>query len=108
RDGVAEVAALELGALVDPSREEALAERAEGNEADAELLEQRQDLVLGLAPPERVFALQRRDRLDRVRTTDRPHTGFGESEVLHLALLDQLGDGAGDLFDRDVRVDPVL
>ena len=33
---------------------------------------------------------------------------LGEAEVLDLALLDQLLDGAGDLLDRDVRVDAVL
>src|SRR4051812_220264 len=33
---------------------------AGGHEADAELLQGRQDLVLGLSPPQRVFALQRR------------------------------------------------
>jgi hypothetical protein len=50
-DGVAEVAALELRVLVDRAREEALAERAERNEADAELGERGEDLLLGLAPP---------------------------------------------------------
>jgi hypothetical protein len=39
RDGVPEVAAGECGVLVDLAREEAFAHRAEGNEADSELLE---------------------------------------------------------------------
>jgi hypothetical protein len=34
--------------------------------------------------------------------------GFGEAEVLDLAFVDQLLDRAGDVFDRDVRVDAVL
>ena len=44
RDDVAEVAAVERRVLVDRAGEEALAERAEGDEADAEFLERRQDL----------------------------------------------------------------
>ena len=35
-------------------------------------------------------------------------TGLGKAEVLHLALRDQLLDGAGDVLDRHVRVDAVL
>ena len=45
-DDVAEVGAVERRVLVDLAREEALAQRAEGNEADAEFLERRQDLLL--------------------------------------------------------------
>ncbi len=33
---------------------------------------------------------------------------LGHAEVLHLAGLDQLLDRAGDVFDRHLRVDPVL
>src|SRR5204863_4311645 len=51
RHGVAKVAALELGALVDRAGEEPLAERAERDEADAELLERGQDRALRFAPP---------------------------------------------------------
>lgn len=49
RDRVAEVGAVERRALVNLPREEALAQRAEGNEADPELLEDWQDLLLGLS-----------------------------------------------------------
>ena len=64
--------------------------------------------VLRLSPPERVLALQRRDRLDGVGAADRLHAGLGEAEVLDLPLLDQLLHGAGHVLDRDVRVDAVL
>src|SRR5439155_17872573 len=57
RDGVAEVGAVERRSLVDLSGEEAFAERAERNEADAELFAGRQYFLLGLSPPQRVFAL---------------------------------------------------
>jgi hypothetical protein len=70
--------------------------------------QRRQDLFLGLAPPQRVLALQRRDGLDRVCAPDRLHTGLREAEVLDLARVDQLLDRSGNVLDRDVRVDAVL
>ena len=94
--------------LVDLAREEALAQRAERNEADPEFLERRQHLLLRLSPPQRVFALERGDRLDRVRAADRLHACFGQAEVLDLAFLDQVLHRAGHVFDRHVRIDAVL
>ena len=70
--------------------------------------QRRQDLGFGLTPPQRIFALERGDRLDRMRAADRLRARLGEAEVLHLALLDQLLDRAGDVFDRHVRVDAML
>ena len=90
------------------AREEALAKRAERNEADAELLERRQHLRFGLSPPQRVLALERRHGLDGVGAADRLRAGFGEAEVLDLAFLNQLLHRAGDVFDRHVRIDAVL
>ena len=63
---------------------------------------------LRLPPPQRVLALQRRDRLDRVRAADRLHAGFGQAEVLDLAFLDQVLHRAGHVLDRHVRIDAVL
>ena len=105
---VAEVRLVKRRVLVDLAGEEAFAERAERDEADAELLERRHDLRLGLSPPQRVLALQRRDRLDRVGATDRLDTGFGQTEVPDLAFADQLLDGAGDVLDRHFGIDAVL
>jgi hypothetical protein len=39
---------------------------------------------------------------------DRLHTGLGEAEVSDLPFLNQRLDRSRDVFDRDVRVDPVL
>lgn len=39
---------------------------------------------------------------------DRFDTRFGKSEMKHFPLLNQLLDGAGDLFDRHGRIDAVL
>jgi hypothetical protein len=76
RHGVAEVAALQLGRPVDLPGQEAFAERAERHEADAELLERREDRLLRLAPSERVLALKGGHRLHRVRAADRLHAGL--------------------------------
>ena len=62
----------------------------------------------GLAPPQRVLALQRGHRLDGVGPADRRRPGLGQAEVPDLARRDQLADRAGDVLDRHVRVDPVL
>jgi hypothetical protein len=71
RDDIAKIAALELGFLVDGAREEALAQRAERDEADSELLECREYFGFRLSPPERVFALQSGDWLYGAGTADR-------------------------------------
>src|SRR5205823_1139849 len=108
RHTVAKVGAVEGRVLVDRAGEEALAERAEGDEADPELLERGHDLRFRLTPPQRVLALERSDRLDGVRATDRLHARLGEPEAPDLALRDQLLDRPGDVLDRDARVDAVL
>ena len=36
------------------------------------------------------------------------HACFRKTEVLHLALLDQVFHGSGDVFDGHVRINPVL
>src|SRR6185295_16179614 len=64
---VAEVAFLERGASVDLAGEKTSSEGAEGDETDAELLARGKDLLFRLPPPERVFALERRDGLYRMR-----------------------------------------
>ena len=80
-----------------------MAERRVGNEPDAELTQQRQDLVLDITCPERVFGLQRGDRLDCVCTADRVGACFREPEVPHLPLRDQLGDCSGRFLDGVLR-----
>ncbi len=52
RERAPEVRAVELRVLVDRAGEEALAQRAEGHEADAQLLERRQDVALVLSRPQ--------------------------------------------------------
>jgi hypothetical protein len=58
--------------------------------------------------PERVLALNRRDRLHHVCSTDGLRARLREAEVLHLALGDELLHRTGDLLDGHLRVDTVL
>ena len=88
REGCADVALAERGRGVTwPVRKPA--ERAERHEADAELLEGGSIRLLGLAPEERVLALQRGHRLDGVGAADGRGAGLGHAEVPDLAGLDQ-------------------
>ena len=70
---------------VDRAREEAFAERAEGNHVDAKFFERRNDHVLGLACPERVFALKRRHWLHGMRAANGVRTGFRQADEANLA-----------------------
>ena len=107
-DAGPEVAGGERGGGVDGAGEEALAERAVGDEADAELVEDGDDVVLTVAPPQRVLALHRGDGLHGVGAADRVGGGFGQPEVGDLAGVDELLDRAGDVLDGHGRVDAVL
>src|SRR5262249_43083476 len=55
RDDVAKVGTVECRVFVDLSCQEALTQRAEGNEADAQLLKGWQHFFLGFSPPQRVL-----------------------------------------------------
>src|SRR5947209_11826819 len=108
REEVAEVRAVEGRVLVHLACEEALAEWAVGHEADTEFLAGRNHFRLRPPPPERVFVLYGRDRLDGVRAADRLHSRFRETEVLDLALLNQLLHRARHVLNRHLRVNAVL
>ena len=92
----------------DLSRQEALAQRAEGDKADAEFFERGNDFCSG-------FRHQSEYSLCRAVTGCTAwarrmvlRAGFGHAEVLDLALLDEFLDRAGDVFDGHVGVDAVL
>src|ERR1019366_402770 len=78
------------------------------DKADSEFLKGRYDFLLRSPRPQRVFALQSSDRLDCVCATDGLHSCFGKAEVLDLAFLNQVLHRSSDVFDRHVRVDPML
>src|ERR1039458_9562778 len=108
RHNVAEIGAVERRFLGDSARKEALAKRTERAKADAELLQRWQNLLLRLSPPQGILALQSSHGLHGVSTANRLYACFGQAEVLDLAFLDELFDGAGDVFNAHVWIDAVL
>jgi hypothetical protein len=96
-----------LGATNVPC-EKAAAERTEGNQTDAQLAQERKDARLEVALPERVLALQRGDRMHRMRAADGLLPRLRQSEKSHLPSLDQLRHHPHDLLDRHFGIDPML
>src|SRR6185437_14387460 len=85
--------------------DEATGEDAVGGDPHAELAARRQDLVLDVALQQGVLDLQVGDRGDRGRPPDRRGADLREPDVPQVALLDQLGDRADGVLDRDGRVE---
>ncbi len=108
RHDVAEIVGAEGRVGVDGSGQKPLAERAERHESDAQVFEQEQDFGLGLAPPQRILALQGGDGLDGMGAADRGGAGFGQTEGAHLALGNQVAHRTGDVLHRHVGIDAVL
>jgi hypothetical protein len=79
---------------------------AVGSHADAEVATGGEDLVLDPARDEGVLDLEIGHRADAVSTANRLRADFREAYVMDIALVDQLGDRADGLLDRDVGVDP--
>ena len=82
----------------------AAAERAGGDDPDAELAGGRDDLLLDHAREQRPLGLQGRDRVDGVGGAQRVRVHLGKPEVADLALLDELHHRAHALLDRHVRI----
>src|SRR3954471_14803907 len=66
--------------------EEAAAERAVRDEADAQFPDGGDELVLGVAAPQRVLGLQGGDRVYGMRPADGRGRRLGQAEVTHLPL----------------------
>src|SRR6185437_11222101 len=86
----------------------AVAERRVGDEPNAKLAQQGQQLGFRVTRPQRVFGLQRGERVYSVCASDRGGTSFGQTYVSDLSLGDQLRQSADGVFDRGLRVDSVL
>jgi hypothetical protein len=65
-------------------------------------------IVFGRPFNERIFALDRCDRLNRVRATDRRDARFRQAEVQDLAFGDEVSNRPSYLLDRHVRIDTML
>ena len=108
RNDVAEIVRVELCVLVDLAGKESFAERTEGHKPNAEFLERRNHFRFRFSQPQRVFVLQRSDRLNCVRATNCFYPGFRKAEVLHFALLNQFLHRSRHIFDGHVGVNAVL
>jgi hypothetical protein len=98
----------EGGGFVDLAGEVASAQGAVGYEADPQFLAGRQYRLFRRSPPTGILALDGRHRLHRMNPPNRMGVGFGQAEVLDLALGDQVLEGGGDILDPYVGVDTVL
>ena len=108
RHSTAEIFVAEGGVSADLAGQKTFAERRERHKADAQFFQHGKYLGLRLAPPHRVFALQRRDRLNGMGAPDGLSACLGQSEMPDLALGDQFFDCARNIFNRDIRIDAVL
>src|SRR6266852_5780377 len=102
------VAGRKIFEALDAPRQEAAAQRRIGDKTDAQLAAHRQDFVFGVAGPQRIFGLKRRDRMNGRGATQGCGRGFGKPQRAHLALLDQLCHGSDRIFHRSVWVDAML
>src|SRR5262249_27159724 len=108
RNDVPEVRLVELCVFIDLSRQESFPQRAERNKPNAEFFQRRHDSRLWLSPPQRIFALQRRHRLNRMRSANRLHARFRQSKMLYLSFANQTFNCTSNVFDRYIRINPVL
>src|SRR5208282_2881623 len=88
--------------------EEPAAERAERDESDPELAQRRNHVVLVVARPQRVFRLQRRNGMNRVRAANRIYARLRQSEVADFSLAYQLSHRTDGFLDRHLLVYAML
>src|SRR6202041_2484456 len=87
--------------------EDAATERAVGDKSNPQLAAGRKDPALGIAGPQRVFALKRRDRAGRMSPAYGCDARFRQPQVAHLALIDQSAHGADGILDRNTGIHAV-
>src|ERR1700693_1328687 len=90
------------------ARQKAATQWAERHQADAELSQQWNDARLEIALPQRVFALQRRNRMHRVRAANRGLARLRQPEIANLASPDQRRHRADHVLDRNLAIDAML
>lgn len=87
--------------------DDAAAQRGVGDEPDAQLPQDREQL-LDVPLEQRELSLQDGNGLDDMRAADGLRAGLAQAEVFHLARVDQLLDGSCHILDRHLGVDAVL
>src|SRR5581483_3552899 len=84
------------------------AERAIGDEANAQLANCGEEIVFRIARPQRVFGLEGGDGMYAVGAANGCRGGFRQTQVANLALPDEIGHGADGLLNRRFGIDAVL
>src|SRR5262249_24473674 len=105
RQRTAEILRVERRLRAESARQEASAQRTERDKTDAKLSQHGDDVSFGLAPPDRVLALYRRDRLHRMSSSDGLSTRFGQTKVLDFARANELFHCSSNVLDRYGRID---
>src|SRR6266567_4961262 len=90
------------------SRQESLSKRAPGNKTDPQFLAGWKHLWFRVSRPNRILALDCRDRLDRVCATNGICSGLRKAEARDLAGLNQILDCARNILDGHVWINAVL
>ncbi len=100
-----------LGEVLGPgdrAGEKAAAERAVGDEADAQAPAGGEHAGLGVARPERILALQGGDRVDAAGALEGRRGRLGKAEEADLAGADEVGHRPDRVLDRRRRIDAML
>src|SRR5262249_40877629 len=87
------------------AREESAPQRTERHEADTKLTADWQHVGLSIAEPQRVLALQRRNRMDLVCAMDGSRRSLRQPDEPYLAGGDETCKGADAFFDGRLRID---
>src|SRR6185437_1403467 len=108
RDDIAKIAFVELCILADLARKEAFAQGTEWHKTDPKFFQRRDHFGFRLPPPQRIFTLQRRDRLNCMRTANGLDSRLRKTKMPHLTLRNEVFDRPRHILDRNVRIDAVL
>ena len=81
------------------------AQHAISDDADAALAHRRQDRFLDAARHQRIFDLQRRDRMHRAGARDGRGRYFGQADMADMAGADQIRERAHRLLDRHLGIE---
>ncbi len=90
------------------ARKEAPSKRTEGDQANSQLAKDRNDPFLEIAFPDRILALQGRDRLHGVSAADCVVARFRHTEIEDFALGDHILNCPRNIFNRNIGVHTVL
>ena len=84
----------ETTVFVERSGQEPASQQRVGDKTDAEFLQRRKNLGFRFAPPDRIFALDRRKRLNRMAASNGFRARFGPPPTQNFSFTNQLSHGS--------------